>query len=435
MSQPQSDQQGSSGMSGRFLGYLIVSAVSSLGATGVYLATAVLAATAAGDDLGEKARVTSLIFALNLVLRSLVIPYATRIARKVGTVRAIYLVKIGSVLATVVAGILLTIDETGGSIIPVLLGYGGLAGLLSGIKQPLNPPLLECYSGLSLDDATARNRMFYGAASAIGALGGGFAIDEFGPEPLYLVGAVLTLPAVIFLILLPPKAALPRPKAVAHPWRDMADCLRSSRPLRSAVWLGLAAAILLGPLISMIVPILNQLGHNDAKKAGVVLTIVAAGQVLTPVVVRRLERGRAPLVAATRAVQITSVAFLLLSGVIFVEAADRFFLLVACVFIFGAVFYSVSSFLYVSATHGVSGEQENEFLATYMLVTGLGAPIGTLIWGHALGSVSLEIFFLVVSVAAAIIVPGLLRRALRRANANKQAELAADQMESSADSK
>lgn len=435
MSQPQSDQQVSSGLPGRFLGYLIASAVGSLGATAVYLATAVLAATAAGDDPGEKARVTSLIFALNLVLRSLAIPYATRIARKIGTVRTIYLVKIGSVLATFVAGILLTIDETGGSFIPVLFGYSGLAGLLSGIKRPLNPPLLQSYSGLSLDDATARNRMFFGASAAIGALGGGFAIDEFGPESLYLVGAILALPAVIFLILLPPKTALPRPKAVAHPWRDMAGCLRSSRPLRSAVWLGLAAAILLGPLISMIVPILNQLGHNDAKKAGVILTIVAAGQVLTPVVVRRLERGRAPLVAATRAVQITSVAFLFLSGVIYVEAADRFFLLITCVFIFGAVFYSVSSFLYVSATHGVSGEQEDEFLATYMLVTGLGAPVGTLIWGHALGSISLEVFFLAVSIAAAIIVPGLLRRALHRANTNKQAELAANQMESSADSK
>ena len=317
----------------------------------------------------------------------------------------------------------------------MLLGYGGLVGLLSGIKKPLNPPLLECYSGLSLDDATARNRMFYGAASAVGALAGGFAIDEFGAEPLYFVGAVLAIPAVIFLALLPPRTTLPRPKTVVHPWRDMVNCLRSSRPLRSAVWLGLASAILLGPLITMIVPILNQLGHNDAKKAGLVLTIVAAGQVLTPFVVRRLQRGRASLVAATRAVQITSVALLLLSGLVFIGASDRFYLLVVCLFIFGAVFFSVSSFLYVSATRGVSGEEENEYLATYMLVTGLGAPVGTLIWGHALGSVSLEIFFLAVSIAAAVIVPGLLRRALRRANANKQADLQAAQAESRSDSR
>ncbi|MCH9802002.1 MAG: MFS transporter [Actinomycetia bacterium] len=435
MSRPMSDHKPASGRDGRFLGYLILSAVSSLGATAVYLATAVLAATAAGDDLGEKARITSLVFSLNLVLRSLAIPYATRIARKIGTVRTICLVKIGSVSVTFIAGILLTIDEAGGSILPVLLGYGGLVGLLSGIKKPLNPPLLECYSGLSLDDATAQNRMFYGAASAVGALAGGFAIDEFGAEPLYFVGAVLAIPAVIFLALLPPRTTLPRPKTVVHPWRDMVNCLRSSRPLRSAVWLGLASAILLGPLITMIVPILNQLGHNDAKKAGLVLTIVAAGQVLTPFVVRRLQRGRASLVAATRAVQITSVALLLLSGLVFIGASDRFYLLVVCLFIFGAVFFSVSSFLYVSATRGVSGEEENEYLATYMLVTGLGAPVGTLIWGHALGSVSLEIFFLAVSIAAAIIVPGLLRRALRRANANKQADLQAAQAESRSDSR
>ena len=97
MSRPMSDHKPASGRDGRFLGYLILSAVSSLGATAVYLATAVLAATAAGDDLGEKARITSLVFSLNLVLRSLAIPYATRIARKIGTVRTICLVKIGSV--------------------------------------------------------------------------------------------------------------------------------------------------------------------------------------------------------------------------------------------------------------------------------------------------------------------------------------------------
>lgn len=428
MGQPTSDQHSSSGLHGRFLGYLIVSAVSGMGAIAVFLATAVLAATAAGDDLGEKARITSLVFALNLVLRSLAIPYATRLARKIGTIRTIYLVKIGSIIATFTAGFFLTRDESGSSIVPVLLVYGGVAGLLSGIKKPLNPPLLECYSGLSLDEATARNRMFYGASSAIGALAGGFAIDEFGPEPLYFVGAFLTIPTVIFLLLLPPKTKLERPEAVAHPWRNMVNCLRSSPALRSAVWLGLASAILLGPLISMLVPILNQLGHSDAKKAGVVLTIVAAGQVLTPFVVRKLQQGRASLVAATRAVQITSVAFLLVSGIVFLEASDRFFLLVACVFIFGAVFSSVSSFLYVSATHGVSGQDEDEYLATYMLVTGLAAPVGTLIWGHALDVVSLEIFFLVVSIAAALVVPALLRQSLRRANAIEEGKGESEQV-------
>ncbi|MAT62109.1 MAG: hypothetical protein CMH41_10770 [Micrococcales bacterium] len=395
----------------RFLGYLFAASSASLGGTATYLATAILVASV-GNSLQENARNTALVFALNLVATSLILPYATAIARRFGSIPTLYGARTALVVTKAFTGVALIII---GPELAVFFVYAVMIGCFRGLLKPLTPTLLVHYSGWSLDDATATSRRYRGAAAAIGALVAGFATSRIGAEPLFFFGAILGVPVILYLFFRPPEKPLQKPRAVQKPWRNLFTCMRSSSILRSAAWLGVASAILLGPLVTMVVPILNHLGHGESAKAGLVFTLLALGQVLTPIVVRRLELRRVPLVAATRGVQITAIAVLALSTLVLLPDGPDLLLLILCVFVFGAVFFSVSSFLYESATADATEEQESEFLAAYMLVTGLGAPIGTLIWGHALGSVPLEIFFLAVSVVAAVLVPALLRKSLRAA--------------------
>ena len=76
-------------MDSRFRGYLGAAALSSLGGTATYLSSAILIASV-GTSLAETARNTSLVFGLSLVSSSLSVVYATRVARRLGSVPTLY---------------------------------------------------------------------------------------------------------------------------------------------------------------------------------------------------------------------------------------------------------------------------------------------------------------------------------------------------------
>lgn len=393
----------------RFRGYLLASALSNAGSTMVFLATAILIVRS-GGSAAEAARNTSMVFATGLVMSAVSLPYAPVVARRIGSVRALYSLQSMRILVTAIVGVALIIE---GPLLPLLLVYAGVVGVFRGLARPLRPPLLKHYAGLSLDKATARNRRFQGVGALIGALTAGLAIDRIGGEPMFLLGPALMIPGVVYLMVRPPENPLRKPGEVKKPWLSLFACIKTSPELRSAIWLGVASAVLLAPLVTMVVPVLAQVGHDASAKAGLVFAALALGQVMTPNVVSWLERRREPFVSATRGVQISAIALLLLSMVAFVPNGPYLLLVIFSTFIFGGVFFSVSAFLYLSATAKVNEGETVEYLAAYMLVTGLAAPIGTLVWGHALGSVPLEVFFLTISVCAALVVPALLRRAVR----------------------
>ena len=308
------------------------------------------------------------------------------------------------------------------SVLGVLIGFSLLVGLSKGLRQPLSPPLLQAYSGLPIDEATATNQMVRGAAAAVGALVGGLVLSRMGPEAVFLGGALVGIPVIFFLIARPPSQGVDSPDPIERPWGNLVDSLRSSNQLRTAVWLGITSVIVVGPLINMLVPVLHELGHRDTSHASLFIAVVAVGEILTPLVLRRLRKGRAALVAATRAMQICGIALLALCLLALLPNTPDFFVLGLSGFVFGAVYFCVASFLYRSATIGLRQNQEEEYLAAYLLVTGLGAPIGTLLWGHLLGAVPLEVFFFVLSVVAALVVPVLLRHALQRAQSDMPTE-------------
>ena len=384
-----------------------------------FLATAILAANS-GDSVGDAARNTSIVFAVRLFATSLALPYSTRLAYRIGSVRTFWLSRTLKSLAALMAAIALTVEMP---VLGVLIGFSLLTGLSKGLRQPLCPPLLQAYSGLPIDEAAARNQMARGAAAAIGALLGGLILSRIGPEAVFLGSALVGLPVIFFLIARPPSQGVASPVPIQRPWGNLVGRLRSSNQLRTAVWLGITSVIIVGPLINMLVPVLHELGHRDTSHASLFIAVVAVGEILTPVVLRRLRKGRAALVAATRAMQICGIALLALCSLALLPNTPDFFVLGLSGFVFGTVYFCVASFLYRSATAGLRQNQEEEYLAAYLLVTGLGAPIGTLLWGHLLGVVPLEIFFLVLGVVAALVVPILLRHALRRAQSDLPTEL------------
>lgn len=383
-----------------------------------FLATAVLAANT-GGSVSDAARNTSLVFAVRLLATSLTLPYATRVASRIGLVRAFCLSRTIKVLAAAIAAVALVLEMP---ILAVLTGFSLLTGLSKGLRQPLCPPLLQAYSGLPVDEATAKNQMARGAASAVGALLGGLVLSQVGPEAVFFGGAIVGIPVIVFLVVRPPADGVETPASVKRPWRNLVGCLRASGQLRTAVWLGIASVIVVGPLINMLVPVLHELGHRDTSHASLFVAVVAVGEILTPIVLRRLRKGRAALVAATRAMQICGIALLALCTLALLPNTPDYFVLGLSGFAVGAVYFCVASFLYRSATAGLPKNQEGEYLAAYLLVTGLGAPIGTLMWGHLLGAVPLEIFFLVLSVAAALLIPFFLRHALQRAQSDEPTE-------------
>ncbi len=88
-----------------------------------------------------------------------------------------------------------------------------------------------------------------------------------------------------------------------------------------------------------------------------VIAVVAVGEILTPVVLRRLRKGRAALVAATRAMQICGIALLAVCSLALLPNAPDLFVLGLSGFVFGTVYFCVAASLYRSAIIGLRQNQ------------------------------------------------------------------------------
>lgn len=398
----------------RFIGYLTVTVLAILGGMGPYLAYAVLATQSASSP-EDAARVTSWVFAVYLLGLSLATPYGPWAAQRLGAVRLSAISRLAEVIISIATAILLAIQVP---LIPMLLGVSLASGLAAGIRQSTTPLITEVYSGGNdLEVATAQLRRASGVAYAIGALGAGLVLAQLGPEPVFIIAAVLGVPVVVFLLLRPPATSV-KVAITNQPWRSMLREIRTRPNLRWAVWLGVAGAILMSPMINMIVPVLNKMGHSESEKAGLLLMFFALGEIVTPNVVGRLGKGRHAFVAGVRVVQLTGASFLVMAvGVRLPYGPDLAVFAVGAI-LFGAIFYSLASFLYESSTYGAPAGEKSEILSAFLLAIGLAAPIGTLVWGHLLDSLATEVFFIAIAVVVIFILPALLLKPMRALEAD-----------------
>ena len=147
--------------------------------------------------------------------------------------------------------------------------------------------------------------------------------------------------------------------------------------------MAVAMTLLVIPLITMIVPILNDLDHAPLPSgAGLMLAGVAAGRLLVPYLTKRLLQRRQELASALSAA-IWAAGFMIMLAASALIPLSNFDLAVWTIigFGFGASRFTVRPLIIAAAAK--SGEKRDE-IVNIVTVTTIGtfvSPVGVLLWG------------------------------------------------------
>ncbi|MFZ4517682.1 MAG: MFS transporter [Microthrixaceae bacterium] len=391
--------------------YLITTAVSVCGsAIGILAATG---ATTAAGGTSSGAMYTGVYTAAVMLASALAVPYAPRLANRMGTRRLFVLGKAAGAVAWVAAGVLLLL---GAPAFPVLVIAAPFLGLPMGATGVVTPLLTKAYLDTgNMSAAYARVSVYSGVAWGVGALGGGYLL---GVVPLgwgLVLNGALTVPLVWFTERHPPPAELAEPPRPGRPWRDIRTSLAESRTLRLVALLGCAVTVFVAPLSSLIVPITQDLRHQPLLVgAGLLLAAMAAGEFMSPRVVGVVVRGRSELTASALAAVGAGLSLVVFS-VTALLLTDRTELgtwaLIGIAF--GALRYASRALTVGAASEARGPEHATGSLAALTLTAGLAAPVGTLLWSALIGGLGAEAATLTGGVAGAA-TAGLVLLAARR---------------------
>lgn len=378
--------------------YLLATACSTVG-TVLGLLGATGATTAAGGS-AHGAVYTGAYTAVVLLTSALSVPYAPRVCRRLSTRRAFSTVQATSAAVWVVAGALLLL---GAPTMPVLLVAAPLFGVTGGITVVLRPVLAKSYltSG-GTADAFARVSVVNGAAWAVGALGGGMLLSNVALGWGLVLNGVLSSALVLTVRRISPAAEPAEPRSADHPWRDLRGALSASRSLRWTTVLGCTITLFVSPLTSLVVPISQDLRRTPLLAgSGLLMSAFAAGQFLSPRLVQLLSARREDLTAATLATAGagTMVLVLGLASLAFTGQVELAAWLVVGI-VFGGFRYAATALFVGSAAESGRTEDATTNLAAAMLVGGLAAPVGTLLWSAVIGGVSADAALVVSGVGA-----------------------------------
>jgi CP family cyanate transporter-like MFS transporter len=360
------------------------------------LAVAVLDTTGITTLAGSKAGTggaiyTSIYIAIMLFTLALAVPYTPKLAARFGMQRTFF----GSiVLASILWGFAGILILSGAPAVTVLL-IGAIGfGVASGVFAALIPLYSRAYiEGRGMAGAYARLSVAGGIAWALGSGAGGVVLVHLQPGWGLVIRAGLGIPLAVFVAIKRPKV---QPTALASAsagaWGQMRANLVSNRDLRRAALLGCGVAMFAAPLASMIVPIAEALRQTPLiPGAGVLMAAMAVGEILAPVIVTSLERGRTNLHAAALASvgAAISIAIYGLTAFVFSKREE----LVAWAIIgvgFGALKYGARALNLGAATDAGSDESSSEMVATFVFVSSIAAPVGVLAWGLLINQVSVE---------------------------------------------
>ncbi len=381
--------------SGRLLTFFLGSTLlSSLGSVMALLASTVLASDT-GSSGGLAATYTSIMLALNLIAASVTTPYGPALAARWGT-RRVYGTAVGAnvlLYGLLTAGLLIGLPGY-----PLLLLGTPLLGAVGGISRALYPAVLQGYlAHEDLASAETKASVAAGAAWVIGAIVGAVVIDSYGVIAGFAANTLLSIPYLLVVLLITPEREPARPTPAKHPWRSLVTSMRTNKRLRRASVLGLLAAALVAPLASMVVPVTQDLDHNLAIHAGFILAAISFGAILSPSPVYRLGSRMGPLRASGYSYAVTGVVLVIL-GVVAVLFTQNLQLAAIAAFavIYGALSQSGGNLLVQDAADSAETiEHEQQNLAVFFLITGIGTPIGTLLWGRTIDATSVPFLFAV----------------------------------------
>jgi len=376
-------------------------AVGMLGATGV---------TSEGvGGIGGTA-LTGAFLVLLLLFAALPLPYAARVGQRWGVRRTLAGMRVLQMLAWGVSGVALVGWGWG----PVaLLLAAPLLGVASGMTTVLGPSAADGYvPRATAAHAYALMSAASGVGFALGSLVGGWLLDAIGPAWGPLINAMTTLPLVLVLVVAAPVAAMVRPRAAQHAWRDAARSLRSDALLRRAVVVGMGVALFVAPLLALMVPIARQLDQPHLLRAAGILTFaISVGNIASPRVVRAVTGRLSNQAGAAFAAGCAAVSILVVGIVCAVMSGGGQLALmaVACVVV-GAWRYATRA-LSVGVVKSVGeAADRTRLMATFLLACGLAAPVGIALWCALMTAASVSAAMLVAGVGMlALATPVFLR--------------------------
>lgn len=307
--------------------------------------------------------------------------WTNQMAAKWGGEKVFASAQVGVAASWIFVGVLEAVTD---SSLLVLLVAAPIFGIMSGITGVLTPLITRSYVDTgSLATSLARRGAVSGIAAMLGAALGGYLIHATDPGIGIAANGLLTLPLVIFVICIRPVAALKPIRAHPSPVHDLLSRLRSSPRLQRVAVMAVAMTLLVIPLITMIVPILNDLDHAPLPSgAGLMLAGVAAGRLLVPYLTKTLLQRRQELASALSAA-IWAAGFMIMLAASALIPLSNFDLAVWTIigFGFGASRFTVRPLIIAAAAK--SGAERDE-IVNIVTVTTIGtfvSPVGVLLWG------------------------------------------------------
>ena len=297
--------------------------------------------------------------------------------------------------------------------IPVLLFGAVGVGALWGAFSVLSNLFAKAYlAGEGMAESVARLSVASGLAWAIGSAGGGFLLHAIAPGWGLLLRAVLGVPFALLVILLPPAVEPQMPEIQQGVLSGMRDRLRDNRDLRQATLLGIGIVAFAAPMVSMIVPIVDALRQSPLLPgAGILSAAIAIGELLSPIVVTKLDSGRSNLRAAATSM-VVCAGTMVLYGCVSLLFSRRLELglWVLTGLAFGAFRYGAKALNTGAATASDTEANSVSSLATVIFVTSLAAPIGVLAWGMLINRWSVEAAILLGAVGTMLVSSIVLKR-------------------------
>jgi MFS family permease len=353
---------------------------------------------------------TGVFLALMLFTAGVAALWTNQMAAKWGGQKVFASAQIGVVVSWIFVGVLEAVTD---SSLVVLFIAAPIFGIMSGITLVLTPSITRSYIDTSsLTASLARRSAVSGIAAMLGAVIGGYLIHATDPGIGIVANGLLTLPLVIFVICVRPVASLKPVRTHPNPMHDIFSRLRNSPQLQRVTVMSVAMTLLVTPLITMIVPILNDLDHAPLPSgAGLVLAGVAGGRILVPYLTKRLLKRRQELAAASLAAIWASGIMIMFAASALIPLSD-FDLVVWTIigFGFGASRFTFRPLLFTAAAKSGAEGDEIVNIATITTIGTFVSPVGVLFWGFMIEYIGAPLTVAgcaVASIAVVLVLAGL----------------------------
>lgn len=286
------------------------------------------------------------------------------------------------------AGVLVILGAPATAVVLAVAPVDGLANGVFAVETPLLSK--SFFSRQSLAAANARVSVVWGVACAAGAIGAGLLIDGAGAGWALLARAGLAIPLLLVIRRFPPIGELsiahdeaPGVVVTAAEERRDGRRIKAGPAVRRVVRLAFILTAATAPVMVLIVPIAESLGHTSSVMgASIVLSAMSVGGLLAPAFVRMFERrldgDRDPVLAALFITGLLLAAFAMVP--ILVNARIELVALAVVGLIFGGAEFASQSTALGQVVRVAGSFGARDAIASMKFSTSLAAPVGFVVW-------------------------------------------------------